>query len=60
MLFEKMLIQEENIAETEAEIVSPDALYLSISEYVGAIGGSISVLLEETRNQRNRNEKGIY
>lgn len=41
---------EEEIADTEIPMVCPDQLYLSISEYAGAIGGGITVLLEETRN----------
>ena len=49
-LLEKMMTVEEEIADTEIPMVCPDQLYLSISEYAGAIGGGITVLLEETRN----------
>ena len=58
-LLEKMLTLEEGMAE-KGDIVPPSELYFSISEFVGPIGGSIALLMEETRNRRNKNEKGIY
>lgn len=48
------------MAEKDQEIIFPDDLYISIEKYSGAIGTSIAKVLEETRNQRNRNENGIY
>ena len=48
------------MAKGDSQIISPMDLYLGVEKYYDSISSSIVLLLEEGRNQRNSNEKGIF